>query len=166
MINSVEYSSGFFFSAFYGVQLDVGHLKPIPSIPAERADSKSYFYLHDKDTRGNIHQGCGALWLENHIPFTFREDIRCTFFHNLPVVVFCEADKQVVLETSIETGPPPSCATPTKRKTKRFIHAIARLEVLRLRCLEEFGEEGLQSCLVMTKLFAQNFAGTPPAVVH
>lgn len=37
---------------------------------------------------------------------------------------------------------------------------------LGLCCLEEFREEGLRSCLLTTKPFAQNFAGMPTAVVH
>lgn len=146
--------------------MDVGHLKTIPSITVERADSESYFYLHDKGARGNIHQDYGALWIENHSPFTFWEDTRCTFFHNLPAVASHEADKQVVPETSIETGTPQFCATPTKGKTKWFVQAIARAEVLSLRCPEEFEEEGIHSCWLTTKPFAQNSAEVQRAMIH
>lgn len=144
--------------------MDVGHLKTIPSITVERADSASYFYLHNKGTRGDIHQDCGSLWIENHSPFTFREDTRCTFFHNLPAVVSRESDKQVILETSIETGTPPFCATPTKGKTKWFVQVIARVEVLSLRCPEGCEEEGVHSCWLTTKPFVQDSAGMRCAV--
>ena len=108
----------------------------------------------------------GAQWIENHSPFTFWEDTRCTFFHNLPAVASHEADKQVVPETSIETGTPQFCATPTKGKTKWFVQAIARAEVLSLRCPEEFEEEGIHSCWLTTKPFAQNSAEVQRAMIH